>query len=709
MDLSILNNEQKEAVETLDGPLLISASAGTGKTRVLTMRYANIVNQGKAPANNILAVTFTNKAANEMKARLSQLLGHKVGHLWIGTFHSIGMRILRKHSDLFQRNSTFTILDMSDQSSLIRKILKSMGLDQKCTPATVSMKINAWKQDALSPHEIFDERDPVMLRVYKEYEERTQSLNAFDFGDLLMLSLKLFKNHDDILSEYHEQFKYILVDEYQDVNNVQYTWLKLLSRGNGNICCVGDDDQSIYGWRGANVENILRFSYDFPQAKIIKLVQNYRSQPRIVSAASHLISHNRERYKKELRTDKPIGDKIAVYGLWNSTDEASFVIKKIMDMHHSGERLSGIAILVRASFQTREFEEQLIAKGIPYRIVGSAKFYDRQEIRDIMAYFRAIYSKYDDLAFERALHTPKKGIGETSVGYIHDICASYSIPLQEGAQRLCELAPSPIRSSARESIKAFLAKIESWRDTSQKITPASLAGQIFKESGLLEMLSKQDDAQAESRIENVKDLIKSMTSFSNLREFLEHASLLSENADEEAQESVSIMTMHAAKGLEFEIVFLPGWEEGTFPHSRCIEERGVKGVEEERRLAYVAITRAMRVSVISFCWNRKVSYYGGWSSMAPSRFINELPQDEVELYMNVQSQVKHQKQQYPQSQSNQNAPIIQNSGSKFLRGDIVIHPIFGQGSVREFNGTYVSVIFKCGSIKRLMPNFIQKI
>ncbi len=654
--LTALNPEQREAVETLDGPVLVLAGAGTGKTRVLTSRIAHILSQGRARPFEILSVTFTNKAAREMKHRLGEMLGQTVeGMPWLGTFHAIAGRILRVHAELAQLKSNFTVLDVDDQIRLIKQILEAEKLDEKRWPARVfAMILDGWKNRGLTPEQVPAGEAAAFAngkgkKLYAAYQERLKTLNAADFGDLLLECIRLFREHPDVLRQYQMRFKYILVDEYQDTNVAQYLWLRLLAQTPSaakdpspaseakalpkNICCVGDDDQSIYGWRGAEVDNILRFDHDFPGAKVIRLERNYRSTGHILAAASELIAHNEGRLGKTLRTEDVDGEKVQVTGAWDSEEEARAIGEEIEQMQREardqGEDhpLDEIAILVRASFQMREFEERFIQLGLSYRVIGGPRFYERAEIRDALAYLRVIAQPADDLAFERIVNVPKRGLGDATVQMLHDYARKARVPLTEAARALSatdEMKPKP-----RSGLRELMANFERWRKQKDTLPHTELAEIVLDESGYTEMWQKDRSADAAGRLENLKELVRSMEEFENLQGFLEHISLVMDTDRGEAEQAVNIMTLHSAKGLEFDTVFLPGWEEGLFPHQRSLDESGRNGLEEERRLAHVGITRARKRAKIYFASNRRI--HGLWSTNIPSRFLDELPEAHVEV------------------------------------------------------------------------------
>ena len=663
--LADLNPEQREAVESLDGPVLVLAGAGTGKTRVLTTRIAHILATGRARPGEILSVTFTNKAAREMKERVGKMVGQVVeGMPWLGTFHSIGVKILRRHAELVGLKPDFTILDVDDQIRLIKQLLEAENIDEKRWPARVlALLIDGWKNRGLTPDQV-----PVGeaasfagakgKKLYIAYQDRLKVLNAADFGDLLLENIRLFRQHPGVLRQYQERFKYILVDEYQDTNVAQYLWLRLLGQSSSsstavaapaqvgeaegfdlgdtlapepkkqkNICCVGDDDQSIYGWRGAEVDNILRFEHDFPGAKVIRLERNYRSTGHILAAASHLISHNQGRLGKTLRTEDVPGEKVTVTGAWDSEEEARAVGEEIEQLHREKHKLDEIAILVRASFQMREFEDRFVTLGLPYRVIGGPRFYERAEIRDALAYLRVINSPADDLAFERIVNVPKRGLGDATVQMLHDYARKKRVPLVDAARSVVEtdeLKPKP-----RNALKGVLECFDRWRAQKDSLPHTELAEIVLDESGYTEMWQKDRSADAAGRLENLKELVRSMEDFENLQGFLEHISLVMDTDKGEGADSVSIMTLHAAKGLEFDTVFLPGWEEGIFPNQRALDDQGRAGLEEERRLGHVGLTRARKRAKIYFATNRRM--HGTWSSNIPSRFLDELPEDHVEV------------------------------------------------------------------------------
>lgn len=631
-----LNPAQKQAVETMDGPVLMLAGAGTGKTRALTTRIAHLLYSRKCQPHEILAVTFTNKAAREMKERVSKLTGMIEGLPWLGTFHSVCVKILRRHAELVGLNSNFTILDTDDQIRLLKQLIRVEAIEEKRWPPRVlASLIDGWKNQALMPDQLSEEENQRYAngrgkRMYTLYQERLKTLNAVDFGDIVLLCLKLLQNNQDVLNQYHRWFKYILVDEYQDTNITQYLWLQLLAQSHHNICCVGDDDQSIYGWRGAEVGNIMRFEKDFPDCVVIRLEQNYRSTPHILGAAAGIIATNKERLGKTLWTDQDSGEKVRLMGLWDGEDEARWIGEQIEDYQRGARHikpvsLNNIAILVRASFQMRAFEDRFLAIGLPYRVIGGPRFYERMEIRDALAYLRVIASMDDSLAFERIVNTPKRGIGDKALQTLNKAARAQGISLLRGAQN----AAHQLSARARNSLQELLDNFERWRGLSQTMSHVELAELVLDESGYTHMWQADKSPEAPGRLENLKELVRSMENFPTLQGFLEHISLVMENDQNTGGEKVSIMTLHGAKGLEFDCVFLPGMEDGLFPSQRSMDESGQKGLEEERRLAYVGITRARKHLTMTFSANRRV--YNQWQSSLPSRFIEELPAAHVNV------------------------------------------------------------------------------
>jgi DNA helicase-2/ATP-dependent DNA helicase PcrA len=629
--LHALNPPQREAVEALDGPVLVLAGAGTGKTKALTTRLAHLLMHRGVSPMSILAVTFTNKAAAEMRHRVAAIIGREPEGWWLGTFHALAARILRRHADVVGLRDNFTILDADDQLRLIKQVMEGSGLDeQRWPPKAVLSLIQKWKDRGETPDRVTgmggDPSDNRLLQIYAQYQDRLQTLNAADFGDLLLHNLTVFRKRPDILQQWQDRFTYLLVDEYQDTNVAQYLWLRLLAQKHHNLCCVGDDDQSIYGWRGAEVGNILRFEKDFPGAKIVRLEQNYRSTGHILAAASHLIAKNRERLGKTLWTDAEQGEKVIVRGLWDSEEEARWVGEEIEAAQRAGFALADMAILVRAGFQTREFEERLMTIGVPYRVIGGPRFYERQEIRDALAYLRVVFQPADDLAFERILNTPKRGIGPATVQQLHETARRLNSSLYEATARLVET--EELKPKVRSTLRSFILDFERWRNQLAVTPHAQLAGIVLDESGYTTMWQQDKSPEAPGRLDNLKELVTAMAEFEHLGVFLEHVSLVMEQVEGAGDASVTLMTLHAAKGLEFKQVFLPGWEEGIFPSQRSLDESGERALQEERRLAYVGITRARQKALISFAARRRMR--GQWEDCLPSRFVSELPKEHID-------------------------------------------------------------------------------
>ena len=632
--LKNLNKAQKEAVLHLDGPLLIVAGAGSGKTKVLTSRIAHIIKEKKAFPNQILSVTFTNKAAKEMQNRVSKILGSAAtGLSWLGTFHSICAKLLRKHASAANLNSNFTIIDTDDQTRLIKNICKAENIDIKqLAPRFILAVIDRWKNKGYYPYEVvIDNKDiyeKTVLPLYKIYQQKLVDLNSCDFGDLILHTVKILEHHPDIRNIYSNNFKYILVDEYQDTNFIQSKWLNLLSEKNGNLCCVGDDDQSIYSWRGAEIKNFLEFDQVYKNTKVIRLEQNYRSSQNILSVASNLIANNQNRVGKTLTTTMEEGDLVKLNCFKNGKDEAIGVSDEIEKKIKNKYSFNNVSILVRAIFQTREFEDRFLKIGMPYRILGGTKFYERAEIKDCIAYLRLIHQEKDDLAFERIVNNPKRSIGDTTLKTIHEFAKENNLSLEVAGIKMIE--KNLIKPKTKIGLGFFLNSLNKWRNdlTIKKIGHIKLLQIILDESGYSAMLKNKKDVDNENRLENIKELLSAMKEFDNLESFLEHVSLATSIDQEWDGEKINMMTMHAAKGLEFDVVFLPGWEEGLFPHQKSIEEKGQNGVEEERRLAYVGITRAKKKAIISFSMNR--FYQGDWIDSMASRFIDELPEKHLE-------------------------------------------------------------------------------
>jgi DNA helicase-2/ATP-dependent DNA helicase PcrA len=628
-----LNPPQREAVLTTEGPVLVLAGAGTGKTAALTARLAHLLYTRKAYPSEILSVTFTNKAAREMRERVGRIVGDAVeGMPWLGTFHAIGAKMLRRHAELVGLHPNFTILDTDDQLRLLKQLIQAADLDEKRWPARqLGGLIDEWKNKGLTPTQVDAGESERYANgrggeLYQAYQERLKALNACDFGDLLLHMLVILKTDHEVLQHYQQRFRYIMVDEYQDTNSVQYLWLRLLAQERRNICCVGDDDQSIYSWRGAQVENILKFEKDFPGAKVIRLEQNYRSTPHILGAASSVIANNSGRLGKQLWTELDAGEKVKVLGVWDGPEEARRVGEEIEAAQRNGTNIDNIAILVRAQHQTREFEDRFIAIGMPYRIVGGFRFYERAEIRDALAYLRVVAQPADDLAFERIVNVPKRGLGDKAVAKVHQLARAQGIPLTTAAARI--LDTDEITPQARRALGNLVGDMARWRSMANDLPHPDLARQVLDESGYTAMWQAEKSAEAAGRLENLTELVRAMEEYESLTAFLEHVSLVMDNEAQADEAKVTIMTIHAAKGLEYDTVFLVGWEEGLFPSQRSLDEGGLASLEEERRLAYVAITRARRRAIIIHAANRRI--YGQWTSSIPSRFVAELPAEHIE-------------------------------------------------------------------------------
>jgi DNA helicase-2/ATP-dependent DNA helicase PcrA len=740
-----LNPEQREAVLTIDGPVLVLAGAGTGKTRVLTSRLAHILATRRAWPGQILSVTFTNKAAREMKERIGALIGGVVeGMQWLGTFHSIGARMLRRHAELAGLKSNFTILDADDQLRLMKQLIEADNIDEKRWPArTLASFIDDWKNRGLRPEDVPDGEAHAYANgkgrsLYRQYQERLRALNAADFGDLLLEALTILRTQPEILAEYRERFKYMLVDEYQDTNTVQYLWLKLLAGRGGNVCVVGDDDQSIYGWRGAEVDNILRFEHDFPGAKVIRLERNYRSTPSILGAASGLIAANKGRLGKTLWTEGDAGEKIKVQGVWDAEEEARAVATEAENLHSKNEKLVQMAVLVRASFQMREFEDRFLSLGLPYKVIGGPRFYERAEIRDAMAYLRLIAQGDDDLAFERIVNKPKRGIGDASVQSLHAFARRNHLPLLTAAREIAETDELPPK--ARRALSELAANFARWNALSKNIPHTELAEMVLDESGYTDALKADKSAEAPGRLDNLKELVRSMEQYESLAAFLEHVSLVMELEQNETEDRINLMTLHAAKGLEFDTVFLPGWEEGLFPSQRTMDENGLKGLEEERRLAYVGLTRAKKRAFVYFAANRRL--HGNWQSSLPSRFIAELPQEHTDTvvdegfyggYVGFRDNAQaatfgsgYDSPGWKRAQANRAAagaqrtrpPMIEAqaytvqtsdpSVTQYSRGDRVFHQKFGYGRVTAVEGNKLTVNFDHSGEKKVIDTFVQR-
>ena len=721
--LSRLNPEQRAAVEATEGPLLVLAGAGTGKTRVLTTRFAHILLSGRAQPHQVLAVTFTNKAAREMRERLSAMLDRPVEGLWLGTFHALAARMLRRHAERVGLRQDFTILDTDDQARLLKQVMDAAGVDLKRWPANGLMAIiQRWKDRGIAAGKVpaaetSDYANNRAEALYSAYQERLRALNACDFGDLLLHVVEILRSDAEVLARYHRLFRYILVDEYQDTNLVQYLWLRLLAQGHRNICCVGDDDQSIYSWRGAEIENILRFEKDFPGAAIVRLESNYRSTRPILAAASHLIARNEGRLGKTLRPGRndAAGERVRVLSLWDSEEEARAVGEQIEQAQRAGTSLAEMAILVRAGFQTRAFEERLVTLGVPYRVFGGAKFYERQEIRDAIAYFRATASPSDDLAFERIVNTPKRGLGDSALSTLHVTAREGQMPLQVAAGRI--VSSDAIRPRPRAALRELLEGLSRWRAALEKESHVVTAAQILEESGYTEMWKQDRSPEAPGRLDNLKELLRAMGDFPSMAAFLEHIALVMENDDKAEGDKVSLMTLHAAKGLEFDLVFLPGWEEGLFPSQRSLDEGGAKALEEERRLAYVGITRARRQCVISHAANRRI--YGNWTSSIPSRFLDELPEEHVR-----REGADLRPRAAPASVFG-GGPLLgmrkprvieagawevqQRPQADFAVGARVFHQKFGYGRVTAVEDGRLDIEFEKAGAKRVMASFVEAV
>jgi len=748
-----LNPEQRDAVMTTEGPLLVLAGAGTGKTRVLTTRLAHIIRNRLAWPSQILSVTFTNKAAREMRERVATLMGEQVeGMPWLGTFHSIAAKILRIHAELVGLKSSFTILDTDDQIRLLKQVIQAAGIDDKrWTARYMASLIDGWKNKGLTPDKLtaddaFAFAEGKGKLIYTTYQNRLKVLNAADFGDLLLHNITIFQKHPDVLRKYHEKFRYLLVDEYQDTNVAQYLWLRLLAQNTGgtganNVCCVGDDDQSIYGWRGAEVDNILRFDQDFPGAKVIRLERNYRSTEHILGAASGLISANKDRLGKTLWTEDMGGNKVAVTGVWDGPAEARVISGEIENWKSKERSYNDVAILVRASRQMRNFEERFIQLGLPYRVIGGPRFFERLEIRDTHAYLRVLRSDTDDLAFERIVNTPKRGIGATSVRKLQEAARAMNVSIEEATRRI--IRTDEIRGKARSALRAFILDIDRWRKEAQDAKHTEMAERILDQSGYTQMWRDNKDAKSQGRLDNLKELINAMAEFDTLDAYMDHVSLVMDVETGPQEDEISLMTLHSAKGLEFPLVFLPGWEEGTFPSQRSLDESGMAGLEEERRLAYVGITRAREMARIYFAANRQL--YGSWQSSLPSRFIDELPIQHVDVESEANqynpSLIADKVQEdfgrsFSRAQSagrtspgwqrykdNKNSNFgrapkdieghavrrpAKGKTSNYVVGERVFHNKFGYGAVTAAEGTKLTVDFEKAGEKMVLDGFVQR-
>ncbi len=738
--LERLNPEQRLAVETIDGPLLVLAGAGTGKTRVLTTRFAHILLSGRAAPGQVLAVTFTNKAAREMRERVADLLGRPVEGLWLGTFHALCARMLRRHAEYVGLTSSFTILDTDDQLRLLKQVMELHRIDAKRWPAPGLMgAIQRWKDRGLTPDRITPAEDTEFAggkarQIYADYQARLIQLNAADFGDLMLHTVEILRTRPDVLAQYHRFFRYLLVDEYQDTNTIQYLWLRLLAKretGPANICCVGDDDQSIYSWRGAEVENILRFEKDFPGAVLVKLESNYRSTAPILAAASGLIAHNDGRLGKTLRPGRndSEGERVLVASVWDSDEEARLVGERIESLQRDGNRLSEMAILVRAGFQTRSFEERLITLGLPYKVVGGMRFYERAEIRDAIAYMRVLNQPADDLAFERIINLPRRGVGDVALQSLHGLSREARIPMTEAVLR--RLADGTLKGRLREQLGQLMACLEQGRrrlaqaqflaeggDTPSGPVHVGVVETLLEESGYVEMWKKDKSPDAPGRLDNLRELVRALVDFETLGGFLEHVSLVMENDENAGADRVNLMTLHGAKGLEFDTVFLPGWEEGLFPSQRTLDEGGNKGLEEERRLAYVGITRARKRALISHAANRRI--YANWQSAIPSRFIDELPEEHVEQ-MGSASLAREQRRSAPPVFGGQfpltarrprtieawEQPARPARAGGIEPGTRVFHQKFGYGIVKNADEGKLDVEFDKAGFKRVLDSYVE--
>ena len=730
-----LNDSQKEAVKNLDGPLLVLSGAGTGKTRVLTARLANLLYSNKTKPWNILAVTFTNKAAKEMRIRLESLIGPSANSVWLGTFHSIAARILRENAEVVGLNSNYTIITPDDQIRLLKQIMIDQDIDiKKFTPKAMSNLISSWKDKGYKPDDINQSDNDFFangkaINIYKTYQSRLVTLNSTDFGDLLLYNLTIFSEHLDILQKYQSKILYFLVDEYQDTNTIQYLWLKLFANKSQNICCVGDDDQSIYGWRGAQVGNILKFEKDYTSAKVIKLEENYRSTGRILEAANSIIANNKERLSKKLKTSSGDGDKIDLISVWDGVEEAKITSLEIENLYSCGFRYDQIAVLVRAGHQTRYFEERFVDIGIPYKVIG-AKFYERLEIRDALAYLRVVQQPNDDLALERIINVPKRGLGTSTTSLIHSYAKKNNISFFSASQEL--LMTDELRPNVKRTLQNLINQFIDWNNHNKEISHTDLALKVLEESGYIDHWQNENSIESEGRLENLKELINAMSGFDNLSGFLEHISLVMDGDNEAEAGEVSLMTLHAAKGLEFEAVFLPGWEEGMFPSQRSIDELGLSGLEEERRLAYVGITRAKKRLFITFAANRQI--HGLWQGSIPSRFISELPKKiineniegnlgaDVSSYNQIDFDLSSNNSSYGPGflrakqngirglnvyKNSQFEKSVSSANLNLSVGQRVFHQKFGMGIIISSDGDKLNINFDKAGEKKVVSSFIK--
>jgi DNA helicase II / ATP-dependent DNA helicase PcrA len=722
--LARLNEAQRTAVETVDGPLLVLAGAGTGKTRVLTTRFAHILLSKRAWPSQVLAVTFTNRAAREMRERISAMLGEPVEGMWLGTFHALCARMLRRHAKLVGLEANFSILDSDDQLRLLKQVMEAERIDTKrWVPPALMAIVQRWKDRGLTPARVTQVEDSDFANgqaraLYAAYQDRLRTLNAADFGDLLLHMTEILREQPEVLAQYHRQFRYILVDEYQDTNLVQYLWLRLLAQGNHNICCVGDDDQSIYSWRGAEVENILRFEKDFPGARIVRLEANYRSTAPILAAASGLIAHNEGRLGKTLHPGRldADGEPVSVVSLWDSDEEARMVADRIESLRRSGESLAEMAVLVRAGFQTRAFEERLITIGVPYRVVGGLRFYERAEIRDAIAYMRLVAQPADDLAFERIINVPRRGVGEVALRALHETSRANAIPLTAAAEKL--VAEGGLKGKVKEAVGELLRSAARWREMLDRDGHVVTVATLLDESGYTTMWEQDKSPEAPGRLENLKELVRALADFETLAGFLDHVSLVMENDEQSGADRVSLMTLHGAKGLEFDTVFLPGWEEGIFPNQRSLDEGGLKSLEEERRLAYVGLTRARRRAIVSHAANRRI--YANWQSSIPSRFLDELPESEVTrsgsaaLAREARLVAPAFSSQFPIMARRPKVIEAWEQPSRPMReaaipvGSRVFHQKFGYGVVTAAEDDRLDIAFEKTGAKRVLDRFVEK-
>ena len=726
--LARLNPEQRQAVEAVDGPVLVLAGAGTGKTRVLTTRFAHILLTGRAAPGQVLAVTFTNKAAREMRERVGAILGRPAEGLWLGTFHALCARMLRRHAELVGLTSGFTILDSDDQLRLLKQVMEAARIDAKrwAPPALMGM-IQRWKDRGLTPDRVTaaeegDFAGGQSRNLYAAYQARLKQLNTADFGDLLLHMTEILRGHPEILAQYHQRFRYVLVDEYQDTNLVQYLWLRLLAQSHKNICCVGDDDQSIYSWRGAEVENILRFEKDFPGAQIVKLERNYRSTAPILAAAAGLIANNEGRLGKTLRSGRndAHGEKVSVVSLWDSDEEARMVGDRIEALRREGHPLAEVAILVRTGAQTRAFEERMITLGLPYRVVGGLRFYERAEIRDAIAYMRVLHQPSDDLAFERIVNVPRRGVGDVALRAMHMTAREQEIPLALAGERLVQ--SGGLKGRVGAALKELFLAFARWREELPRDGHVLTLAKMLDESGYTEMWKQDKSPDAPGRLENLKELVRALADFETLAGFLDHVSLVMENEQNAEGDRASMMTLHGAKGLEFDTVFLPGWEEGLFPSQRTLDEGGLKGLEEERRLAYVGLTRARKLAVVSYAANRRL--YANWQSSIPSRFVDELPDAHVERAGSAAMQREARLVSAPSVFAGGPLTARRPAASRVVEaweqparparqdaiavGSRVFHQKFGYGQVLAVDDDRLDIVFEKAGQKRLLDRFVKK-